>query len=598
MSPSLGSIKLKVLLAVVLAAGVLVAVAGQWFFVQARDQLMAAAAGQAREVLAHAGQEMVLEGRWLPLRELRRISDFHTHLRQRLRAIWALDGSGKPLLPQDPDGALLAKLAAWLEKSDKSLLSLGEGPLYAAALPVRRQGRDLGWLVGVLWLEDLHGQLALMRRGFGWLSLGGWVLLSGLLFALLHWLVVRPLENLERASAALARGEHQVRARVGGRDEIGRLGAAFNHMADTLTASLASSDQERRRLRAIIDTQSDCLFVVDAQRRLVMANQRFTELLGQSEEELIGRQCSEIMHSNLCDSGCPLFGHGQGPAGPQGVEAQLELPGGRSIPIRKYANLVRDHEGQVVGGVETFRDISHEKALAKLRAEWESFIRHELKNPLSPILALSGQLLRQDPGPQERQGHLELIHENARRLARLLELTREVQLFESGRMSLNLVDYDLTQTISQAARQAAQAVRSRPGAWQGTGEPAWRLEVPPKLDTVIAHDPEKMTRVFQNLMQNAWEHHPGEVTVRLAQPEPGWLEVKVGNQGPPIPPERLTTLFEKYNTTKAHLGGSGLGTTIAQAFSEAHGGTISAASSAQRGTELTVRLPRHHEESE
>ena len=590
------SIKLKVFLAVALVAGAFVALSGMWFHQRARDELLAEAAGQAREVLSHASQEMVLEGRWLPPRQLQRISDFHTHLRSRLRAMLAFDQAGRSLLPDAPGQAMLDKLSEYLGKPDPALVRLGPEPLFAAVLPIKRGGRQLGSLVGLLWLQDVARQLEVMQRSFWWLGLGSWTLLIVVLYGALHWLVVRPLQRLERASTALARGELAARAEVDGNDELGRLGEAFNQMADSLTRSLAATDEERQKLRVIMDTQSDCLFAVDPRGRLMMANRRFTELMGMSEEDMIGRNCKEILRSDLCSMGCPLFGADQLPEVGDGMEARLRLPGGRVIPIRKYAKAVRDNAGKVLGGVETFRDISHEKELIRLRAEWEAFIRHELKNPLNPILALSGELLRQEPEPEQRRRYLELIHDSARNLARLLDLTREVQLYEAGRMSLNLVEHDLAATITSAAAQAAQAVEARPGLWTGPQAPAWRLEFPPGLDTVVRHDPEKMARVFTNLMQNAWEHHPGQVTVRLVEPAPGWLQATVHNQGEPIPPERLATIFEKFNTTKEKQGGSGLGTTIARVFVEGHGGVITASSSAEVGTEFTLRLPRRGQE--
>jgi signal transduction histidine kinase len=242
--------------------------------------------------------------------------------------------------------------------------------------------------------------------------------------------------------------------------------------------------------------------------------------------------------------------------------------------------------------VETFRDISQEKELNRLRADWDAFIRHELKNPLNPILALSGELLRSDYQMEYFHQDVEFIHQNARKLARLLEQTREVQLYESGKLTLNHIPYDLVRTIQQAAVQAGEAVTTNPGVWKGPGKPAWNLQTEADLDTVILHDPENLARVFQNLMQNAWEHHPGEVTVQLSSPAESWLRAVVHNQGEPIPPQRLASIFEKYNTTKQDLGGSGLGTTIAKVLVEAHGGTIGASSSWERGTEFTINLPR------
>ena len=588
-----GSIKLKVFLVVLLVAGGFVALAGVWFHQLARDELLKEAAAQAREVLFHASQEMVLEGRWLPPQQLKRISDFHTHLRPRLRAMLPFDQTGQVLLPNAADPKLVNNLLSYLDKPEMSLVRLGPEPLFAAVQPVLRGGRRVGTLVGLLWLQDLARQLEVMQRSFWWLGLGSWALLISVLYGALHWLVVRPLERLERASTALAQGELETRAAVVGDDELGRLGAAFNKMADSLTNSLAVTDQQRQKLRVIMDTQSDCLFAVDTQGRLMFANRRFSELLGLDEDEMIGRKCSEIIHLDVCGMECTLFCPNSDTTSQDGVEARLSLPGGQTIPIRKYAKAVRNNAGEIVGAVETFRDISHEKELARLRSEWESFMRHELKNHLNPIQALSGELLRQKPASEERQRYLGLINDSARNMNRLLDLTREVNLYEAGRLNLNMVEHDLAATIARAAEQASAAVRARPGLWAGPEAPAWRLEAAPGLDTVIRHDPEKMARALANLIQNAWEHDSGVVTVRLTEPSPGWLQATVHNQGEPIEPQRLATIFEKFNTTKERQGGSGLGTTIARLFVEGHGGAITAASSAQDGTEFTLRLPRH-----
>ena len=104
-----GSIKLKVFLVVLLVAGGFVALAGVWFHQRTRAELLTEAAAQAREVLFHASQEMVLEGRWLPPQQLRRISDYHTHLRPRLRAMLAFNQAGRSLLPNAADADLVGQ---------------------------------------------------------------------------------------------------------------------------------------------------------------------------------------------------------------------------------------------------------------------------------------------------------------------------------------------------------------------------------------------------------------------------------------------------------------------------------------------------------
>lgn len=592
MSRWFGSINLKVFLLVVLVIGLLVAFADFIFYRQVQSDLLDAAAEKARGVLIHVSKEMVLEGRWLPPQQLQRIIDTHTHVRRRMRAMGVYDLQGSPIVPLGMNTDFRPETNNQQDNQTISLVRLGREPLFAAIVPVSQGGHQIGSLVGLLWLGDLISQIKVMEKGFWWFGLSSWALLSLVLYGSLNWMVVSPIKRLESAATGLAQGQHQRRVQVNSRDELGSLEKTFNYMADSLTKTLSDIDNERKQLRTIIDTQGDCLFVVDAQCRVKMANRRFTDLLGIKEQDLTNHSCRDVLKSDLCQISCPLFNETNPAISEVGMEAQLYLPDGRTIPIRKNAKLIYGQDGKVVGGVETFRDISQEKELDRLRSEWEAFIRHELKNPLNPILALSGELRRPDYQMEHLGQDLELIHQNARKLARLLEQTREVQLYESGKLKLNLMPYDLVQTIQQAAVQAGKAVTAGQGVWKGPDEPAWRLRAEADLDAVILHDPENLGRALQNLMQNAWEHHLGEVTVQLSAPVEGWLRVVVHNQGEPIPPQRLATIFEKYNTTKQDLGGSGLGTTIAKVLVEAHGGTISASSSWERGTEFTINLPR------
>tara|TARA_Y100000588_G_scaffold380156_2_gene463583 strand:- start:2638 stop:3447 length:810 start_codon:yes stop_codon:yes gene_type:complete len=106
----------------------------------------------------------------------------------------------------------------------------------------------------------------------------------------------------------------------------------------------------------------------------------------------------------------------------------------------------------------------------------------------------------------------------------------------------------------------------------------------------IVHDPPILQRALANLLKNALEHDDGEVLVEVI-PHGEEVEVRVTNGGEPIPPDRLATIFEKFNTTKRANKGTGLGTTIARLFVEAHDGTIDVTSSASEGTTFAFRIP-------
>lgn len=590
------SIKFKIFVLVTLVAAVLVAVTNLWVYRYLRASLVDEAGFQAGRLLGHISREMVIDGGWLPPRDLGRVIGFHTQLRTREKALMVFDAQAGPIFPPDPDQALVDKFSKFLGKDKTALTELGRDHLYAAVIPVHGPKGFLGSLVGILALGDLDRQVEMVGDAVLLLGLATWLLLSAALYGSLDWLVVRRIQRLGQASAALAQGRRQARALVSGRDEISHLAENFNQMADSLTQAIDQAEQEQHRLQVVLDSQNDGLFVVDTQRRITMANQQFCRMLGLEPEQIVGRPCGELVRSDLCRLGCPLFGEAGGETAPgqsRELESTLLLPSGGYLSIRKNAKLIRNSAGKVTGGVETVRDVSFEKELARLRAEWESFMRHELRTPLQPLLGFS-RLLAQDPealDPDKRRQYLELMHQSAEHLGRLLEMTREVQLYEAGRIPLNLMPYDLTATLEQAAAEAWAALHTA-GEGVDPGRPDWRLEKEPGLNTVITADPVKLGRVFRNLLQNAWEHHPGTVRVSLTGSPAGFVSVAVHNQGEPIAPERLETIFEKFNTTKSGHGGTGLGTTIARLFTLAHGGTITVTSTREQGTRFTVHLPR------
>lgn len=584
----INSIKLKLFALLALVAALFLALADLLAYRHIQANLEAGAQRQAEELLTHISREMIIGGQWLPSAELGRIINFHLHLRPRVLTIMTFDRTGAPLYPKDMNQTFHSRYAPWLGAAGKAMVDLGEASLYAVILPVNNGQGFQGSVVGLMNLGEMAEQVEAVRRSFWLLGLATWVPLILALYGAINWMILGRLRQLGRTSAALAEGRHQTRAVVESADEIGDLARAFNRMADHLTQAIEAAQREKDRLQVVLDTQGDGLFVVDAHKRVTMVNRRLVDMLGKSEDELLGRPCSEVVRSDLCRMSCLLLDQGQSP---RELEAVLSLPDGRRVPIRKNAKTIRNSAGDLVGGVETLRDISFEKELASLRAEWESFIRHELRTPLQPILGFS-RLLAQDPDgldPVRRGEYLEIIQKSAGHLARLLDMTREVQLYEAGKIKLSLTPYDLVDTLEQAASEAWAGL-GREG--KGGENPDWRLVVEPGLETVLPQDPVKLTRVFHNLLENAWQHHQGTVRVGLASATPDFLEVKVTNGGEPIAPERLETIFEKYNTTKAGQGGTGLGTTIARLFVLAHGGMISATSSPEQGTCFRVRLPR------
>ncbi len=348
-------------------------------------------------------------------------------------------------------------------------------------------------------------------------------------------------------------------------------------------------EQEYRNL---FDSIGDAVFIGDPESgQVYQANRQACEQTGYTPGELMGMEYDRV-HSERWEA--VLEGlRAAGGLELNGREMTLRAKDGQTVEVEIHLRVVPRGEDRIY--IETVFDISVRKALEtrmkELRAEWDSFIRHELRNPLTPILAFSQMLIEDYPEVRRSAkvlNYLEAIWHGGKRLERLLDLTWEVQAYEQGQIPLRHAEGNLYDTLHEAVTDAAldtgasDAERVRVIVHEGAGDS-------PVLP--VFHDPEKLQRALANLVKNALEHDPGEVTVSV-EDGPGTVAVRVHNGGAPIPPEQLDTIFEKFNTTKREQKGTGLGTTIAKLFVEAHNGHIEVASSECEGTTFSVRIPK------
>lgn len=213
---------------------------------------------------------------------------------------------------------------------------------------------------------------------------------------------------------------------------------------------------------------------------------------------------------------------------------------------------------------------------------------HELRTPVSLIQGTVEAML-DGVYPSDRPT-LEGLHEEALRLARLVEDLNELSLIESGTLSLDLDDADLAEIArEEAGRFTARA--SEKGV-------SVAVEAGPGLPPAPV-DRRRFGQVMANLLGNALRHTPtgGAIVVCLDAPETTRLRLAVEDSGPGIPEAERERVFERYyrvdGARAAAEGGRGLGLAIAAGIVKAHGGTMRADASAELGgARIVVELPR------
>lgn len=275
--------------------------------------------------------------------------------------------------------------------------------------------------------------------------------------------------------------------------------------------------------------------------------------------------------------------------------ALLRSRDGEVRPIDDSAAPVRAADGRIEGVVLVFREIAerrrHEREQAEAAAAKDRFLAtlaHELRNPLSPMLAGATLLKDGSPSSGEARAAAATIERQTLQMVRLIDdlldvsrMTRDHLELQRGRVALA----DVLELAVETARPALDAAGH-----------ALSLDVPKALPPLDA-DAARLGQLFSNLLLNAARYTPPGGHVRLAAARDGdALRIDVTDDGAGMAPADVERIFGLYaqlapGSVRGRMG-LGIGLTLARAVAELHGGTLHASSDGPgRGSTFTVRLP-------
>ena len=221
----------------------------------------------------------------------------------------------------------------------------------------------------------------------------------------------------------------------------------------------------------------------------------------------------------------------------------------------------------------------------QLRHQMVADIAHELRTPISVIQGTLEAMLDGVLKPEPAELHD--LHNETRRLARLVEDLRTLSLADAGQLPL------VRQPVDPADVAAGVVSRMQPLA--EIRSITLDASIEQALPAVNA-DSDRMAQVLTNLIDNALRYTPpgGHVNVRAWRAN-GHVNIAVADNGPGIPAEDLPNLFERFwrgeKSRNRHSGGSGLGLAIAREIVELHEGTIDVDSGPGEGCTFTISLP-------
>ena len=367
-------------------------------------------------------------------------------------------------------------------------------------------------------------------------------------------------------------------------------------------------------LRVTLSSIGDAVITTDVEGRVTFMNRVAESLTGWTQAEAMGRSLTDIFQILNEQSRQPVENPAlrtldAGTIVGLANHTILIAKDGTEWPIDDSAAPIRNEQGEVVGVVLVFRDISERKRMElererllaaaqaaqeeaeqanRLKDEFLATASHELRTPLTAVVGWS-RLLRTGKLDAENSARaLESIERNATLQTKLIDDLLDVSRIITGKLTLDRRPIEIAHVVSDAVN----TVRPAADAKNIAIETSFDAEAGPVLG-----DANRLQQVVWNLLSNAVKFTPknGRIEVALERVN-SEVQVSVGDSGEGISNEFLPYVFDRFSqgdgkSTRSHSG-LGLGLAIVRQLVELHGGTVKAHSDGPgRGATFKLQLP-------
>lgn len=383
--------------------------------------------------------------------------------------------------------------------------------------------------------------------------------------------VTRPLALMQRGATRMAKGDFLPIQGITSKDEIGELAGVLNSMGESLKNHMEWLSQEKNLLQGIVESISDAVVMLSFEGLILYANDSAKALWQEDETEQLERK-SQIINflQTMIQS-------------EDQKESSTTVTLGTQV-LQVLMAPMAETEG-IRGHVAVLRDVTASLRAEKARREFLASVTHELRTPLHLIQGYL-EAIQDDVIPKHQQGeYIELVLEEAKRLARLVQDLQDINRLERGQISQGVaIDLEsFMNDIDQRFLGRAQELGINLEVSKGFGE--------------LFADPDQLLQVFINLLDNAMRHTPRGKTVRVfLEKEQSRVRFAVQDEGEGIPKEALPYIFDRFfRVNKARSrkdGGMGLGLAIVRQIVEVHGGQIKVESDMGKGTTFWIEFPQ------
>lgn len=357
-------------------------------------------------------------------------------------------------------------------------------------------------------------------------------------------------------------------------------------------------EEQLRFIETIMDTIPLPVFYKDLNGVYKGCNPKFEEFLGKSRIDIINRKVSDILPPHIAELHNKKDLEIYNGSVIQAYESTLKNSDGTLCYMIIHKALYRDGDGGPAGVVGILFDITDRKEMeeairkAKEAAEAASLAKseflanmsHEIRTPMNAVIGMTGLLLDSQLSEEQRE-YSEVVRASASSLLSVINDVLDFSKIDSGRMSLELTDFDLFSIIEDISEICSMKAYEK------------GLDYITIIDSdtpyALKGDPGRLRQILVNLVHNAIKFTPsGRVIINatLDRKDSIFVSIRfsVSDTGIGIPQNKMERLFQSFSqvdsSTTRRFGGTGLGLVISKRLAEMMGGRIGVESEEQKGS--------------
>ena len=455
--------------------------------------------------------------------------------------------------------------------------------------PIKKDNEVVGVVSLMADIESVYQDLVRITKIF---TVG--TILSILITTIIGFIASKTVtSSIEKMSAqvkTMASGNYGTVVGINTNDEIGDLAKVFNQISKRIKEEQDVTETERRKLATIIESMMDGIITTDTNGKVILINTSAGDMIDASENEiLIGKDALKLLNISEYNSIGEI------------IEAEDSLlvsvsQDEEGLLLRaEFSKILKEENGDLArvsteleGYIIVLYDVTDQERQERERREFVSTVSHELRTPLttmnSYIEALEeGVLNDKELAPQ----FIDTIHKETTRMIRMVN-----ELMQLGKMDIKEEHYDkefidINKLIEQISDR-----------FELTHPEKNFIKYIPKTPIFVEGDQDKLTQVFDNIMNNAVKYSPNgkNITVRVRQNyNHNRVSISIKDEGVGIPLVHIDKIFNRFyrvdKSRQRSMGGTGLGLALAKNIVEAHKGRIWAQSREGYGSIIFVTLP-------